>query len=855
MADPERVFVQLPNGRRGTVPRSNLDAVVAMGAKVIDDPPVQQASMSADAQPGLFSRALDATGRFMRSAHDVVDPKPVLDALTGSGQFLGKNPVQAFGQMGNSLLEAQGDQLSKAQDAWSKGDTAAAMRYGMGYLIPLLGPAANRAGDLLRQGNYAEGLGETFGLGLSVLAPTPAKMQKAGQVSVRPLLPPRLTPVEAAAVKFAHDRGIPVDLATGTGRRWIDNTKTVLKNTLGASGASRKAQQVQAVALQRNAEQLADQVYPQPVTPDVVGEGVARAIQDRAAAEQRALAANADALQNMVYPQPVSPQQAGETLRGGLQAEVMDHNTAAGHAYDVVRAAERDPANKREVQLGMVRTPKAEADLNAASMAQTGKPFDKLTPRDQQRVISLAQQVGLEVAPVPNMQTVPLPVDLRKPKSALKPTFDFLERQMPIAQQRASTGMKALGNIIAAPDHLPLSIVDADLSAIKAAARGADMPELRSLSQGLAAKAVQELEDAVQQAVSQAGPEVGAARDVGRAETAAKYRVGKVLQDLREEPVQAFAQMTYSADTGIGYLKQVESEIPKEMPKVGRAYLQSIIEEAAKDGDINGTTLLSKWQRLGPQTRATMFQNPQLVKSIDAFVQRAAAKSNIADVVGRLHSEPVRIFERLTTDNDAALAFLKQVSLEVPSEMPKVGRAFLEGLFKDAMQTGEFTGSKSLLNRWNALGPETKKILFRNPQQRQDIGNLLRLAEMQARNPNPSGTAHVLALMSQGAAALTHPVTAAKVLIAPPTLAKLMYSPRATRLLTQGAQIPIGNGAAATMAFQNIMAEIAKIDQDMADPERVFVQLPDGRRGTVARSNLDAVVKMGAKVQESERKK
>ena len=824
MADPQKVFVELPDGRRGAIPRASLEAAVARGARIVQDEPQQptqqpmQASMSGEAAPGVFSNALEATGKFMRSAGDVVNPAPVLDALSGSGQFRGKNPLQAVGQVGNSMLEAQGDQLTKARDAWGKGNYTDALRYGMGYLIPMLGPGINHAGDLIAQGKVAEGLGETAGLGLSVMAP--AKMQQAGHVSVRPFIRPALNQAEAAAIAFADASGIPVDLAMRSGSKWVQNAKTLLQNTITGNGISRREQQKQTTAIGAESQRQADQVYGSAMSPEVAGDHVGLALKDRAAAETAAVATNATNLSDRVYPQPVSPQQAGETVRGGLQAEVMNRNTAAGQAYDIVRQAEADPANARSLQIGTARTLQAQADLDGLSMSLAGKPFDKLSPAYQQSILATAQSVGISVAPMPVMQTVPLPVDLRNAKDALRPIHQSLERQMPVAQQRASTGMKSLQNIMEAPNHLPVSIADADLSAIKAAARGADLPELRTLSQGLAARAVQELEAAVQQGVDQAGPAVGAARDTGRAETVAKYRAGTVLRDLPKEDVQAFGKLTYSADSGVGFLKQVAAEIPNEMPKVGRAYLQSIIEEAAKDGDINGATLLSRWQRLGPQTRATLFKDPKLVASIDGFVQRAATKSNIADVVGKLHTEPVRVFQRLTTSDDAALAFLKQVAQEVPGEMPKVGRAFLQGLFEEAAKSGEFTGSKSLTKRWEALGPETKAILYRNPRHRQDIGNLLRLAEMQSDNPNPSGTAKVSSLVSQGAA-LTDPTTGALVLIAPPILAKIMYSPKATRLLTQGFKIPLGNRAAATMAFQGLMAEIAKLDRDQERERKV----------------------------------
>src|SRR3989442_12686304 len=51
-----------------------------------------------------------------------------------------------------SILGAQGAQFDKAKDAFNKGDYMNAGRYTLGWLLPLIGPAANDAGDKLGRG-------------------------------------------------------------------------------------------------------------------------------------------------------------------------------------------------------------------------------------------------------------------------------------------------------------------------------------------------------------------------------------------------------------------------------------------------------------------------------------------------------------------------------------------------------------------------------------------------------------------------------------------------------------------------------------------------------------------------------
>jgi propanediol dehydratase small subunit len=685
MADPQdRVKVRLPDGRTGFIPRANFETARSHGATLVEDSPATAAAwatVGGDAQPGVMDRALNATGRFLGAAADAVDPKPILDAITDG------HPVEKIGNLGKGVLDAQADQLYKAREAWGQGNHADAIRYGMGYLIPLLGPAANAAGDDLAAGRTAEGLGKTAALGLQIAMP--GTMQRKGTVRVPGIIRSGLNAAEQAAIQFADRNNIPTDLATRSGNRAVLTVRRVAQDMLPGAVVVRNAQRLQGEALGVKGGQMAEQVHPLPI----------------------------------------SPQQAGESVRGGLEAEVLKHNTTAASNYDTLRAFEADPANSRDVPVSIGRTAQGAADLDAFSMSLAGKPFAKLAPTEQSSVLRTAAAAGVDVAEAPIMERVPLPVDLRNAKAELRPVVDRLNRQMPVAQVRASTGMKALQNIMDAADFLPLSVADTDLSAIKAAARGADLPELRTLSQGLAANAVQKMEDAVSSGVAQAGPEAQAARDAGRAATAAKYDTGAVLKQLLQEPVQAFNQLRYPGDSGV--------------------------------------------------------------------------------------------------------TFLRDVSREAPAEMPKVGRAVLQGLLEEAQASGEFQGGKQLLKNWQKLGPETKKILFKNPAMIQDLDNFFRLAEMHSRNPNPSGSAatgaSIMHISSTGGMMLANPVGGAAVAIAPYVVAKMLYSPRAARLLMDGVKIPLANRGAALVAFNNIMQIVGKLQKEQQD-ENQPAAVPAGTR-------------------------
>lgn len=260
-----------------------------------------------------------------------------------------------------------------------------------------------------------------------------------------------------------------------------------------------------------------------------------------------ARAAQADAMTRVsgdlateAHPTAVMPEQAGQSVRDALTTKMAGHAQTANAAYDALRTIEA---------------------------------------------------------------TRPSAVDLTVPKQALQPVYDQMKRQMPLTQQQANPGLKAIENILTGPDSAPLSQVDRDLSAIKTVAREQG---------GLAKLAVSKLDTAVLAAATKGGPDVLKALREGRAATVAKYATSDVLDAVHAEPVKAVAQLTAPKDAAIQRLRTVTSEVPSQTPIIARAYLEDLLAKPNK---------VAEWNKLGAQTKAILFPKAGQAAALDHFFQ------------------------------------------------------------------------------------------------------------------------------------------------------------------------------------------------------------------------------------------
>lgn len=280
----------------------------------------------------------------------------------------------------------------------------------------------------------------------------------------------------------------------------------------------------------------------------------------------------------------------------------------------------------------------------------------------------------------------PIAVSVDSAKKALAPIYERLKREAELVplQGGKAKALTALDRLMTGPNTASLSDVDSALGDLKSLAR-ADIPELRTQGQGIAAGAVKFLDAQVRGAAAQAGPDVLQALEAGRKATIAKYAARDLLDTIREEPVQAFRQTTYAKDAGVDHLRELAKIAPAELPKIGRAYIEDLLTTATSEGGFGKTgTLAAKWDALGPQTKAMLY----------------------------------------------------------------------------------------------------------SPAHVQDLDNFFRFAKSAGQNVNPSGSGFTAALTASGVYKVLHPATGIPLEIGQGALAKLLWSPTTTRLLTQGLKVP-----------------------------------------------------------------
>lgn len=283
-------------------------------------------------------------------------------------------------------------------------------------------------------------------------------------------------------------------------------------------------------------------------------------VADRAAKAQAGrLATVGEQLAAKAHPVPVSASLAGEEAQQAVGAEVAGYRAAATNAYDKLRAIEA------------IRTPMP-VDMGAVKIAI--EPIAKQLAAKKSVIGSLMGQEG-----------------------------------------RAAAQIDA---ILSGPDAVPLSVADAALSDLKSLAR-TNNPNLRSVGQGLAARVVGDLHDAVNAAAKSGGPEAVSALEEGRLATKAKYAAADVLQKLEgknraKTGATAFRGLTQAGDTSIGQLRDVLKQAPQTKPLIARAVLDGLIDHPTA----GPAKTFTDWQKLGPDTKAALFDQTH-IQDLDQF--------------------------------------------------------------------------------------------------------------------------------------------------------------------------------------------------------------------------------------------
>lgn len=414
-------------------------------------------------------------------------------------------------------------------------------------VVSQMGEEWRKAGDLAEQGRYLEAGGHAVAGSLPLVGPTAARVgeQIAGG-----------------------------DVAGGLGA-----TAGLL---LPAAGAEALRNRRVSVSFNRNSPVEADAVAfgRAHQVPIDAGTGTGSAFVKNVQKKVGSTWGGAQAAETMRGRQAAALTRVGDDLAGRVNATT----TGPGPAVDGLNAG---------------------AGVRTALDQQIGR-FDRAATAAYTKV----RAFEADPARLPAMQ-----VDVTSVKSGLKPLYDELARRhavVPFTEGAQARALRALDALMQAPERAPLSLMESILGDLKGMARGADLPELRTAGQGTAAAAVRQLQHQIDLAAKRAGSDVFSALEQGRRATASKYGVAEVRdlfsQQALAEPRKLFEALTAKKDGGIERLNAVAQHAPDQMPQVGRAVIEDLLNRATEAGKFEHTdALFADWQKLGPQTRRLLF--------------------------------------------------------------------------------------------------------------------------------------------------------------------------------------------------------------------------------------------------------
>lgn len=219
---------------------------------------------------------------------------------------------------------------------------------------------------------------------------------------------------------------------------------------------------------------------------------------------------------------------------------------------------------------------------------------------------------------------------------------------------------------------------------------------------------------------------------------------------------------------------------------------------------------------------------------------RKFGKPNIEDL------EPVAVYNKLTGDKDVRTQFLKRIRAMAPAQMPMVGRAFMEELLNRVFREGDLAHTQQALNEWDALGRESKLVLFRNANVVDDLDQTMLAMKRMAQEANPSGSGYMIALnnMKQllttalgaavggasggtGGMGLGAAVGGIGGTIAMNAgLARLLFNPKYSKMLRQGIQLQLKGDKAGAAVVIGLLSKAANEAPPQTDrpPLELFVK-------------------------------
>jgi len=618
------------------------------------------------ALPGALAQqqtgAVETLGRAFRGRAGFGESADAAGALLGGPAYL----------MGKGVVKGAVEQGSEAFKALIEQRFPEFQGHSLATMLLALGPdAASIAEDIKTRPRYGFGrLAALLGtLGVpSLLKAIPRSAQAA-------------IPAERAAASAMLERGVPVDLGTATGNRFVRGAQYLGEQTPLGSVAEQTARTRRGAEMSRVGAELADETTPgMMVTPETAGQVVQEGLQgrvkdlsreaDTAYGRLRELE-NApgaegvvDMRRSLAVPDGVTLGEASELRRMLAELEEVQYTPKTWTKQDTVRG---DQATNFDITAGHANAPvyaEVMGDLspitakqlrNAIDAGLNGRRsawYDRALDVARARINGTSKSAILPPGAGDTARHVQMaaPVDLQQAKATLTPMADELRANMAALkgapsqmrltglQQTQAQALTLLDEILQMPDYAPASAVDGALSNLKRIVRGADSPFTMTPHQRTAVVAIDELEKGITEALTKVGPEALEARTTGRAATRGKYEAVDLADRVKAEPVRAYKEFVSAGDTSIAKLRELERITPGKGPIIGRAFLEDLLQQATADGGFaHGPRIAQAWQKLGPETKRILYPDRAHRASLDQFFlvsRRLADSANVSNTAG-----------------------------------------------------------------------------------------------------------------------------------------------------------------------------------------------------------------------------
>jgi hypothetical protein len=483
------------------------------------------------------------------------------------------------------------------------------------------------------------------------------------------LMRANLTPQDAASQAYLESRGVETPLSMQTGSRPAAGLEASIQNVPGGGAFSERMRASREKLTGEVAPAELARIHPEPVTPEEAGTAVGGKLAADLEKTRSELAAQ-------VSPQPATPEGAGAAVINRGRQLIQGLDREANTAYKAAWRAEQDPRNVREIPV-LDKAGDAQLDENGKPVTEKMPlPIDMQSVQDALKPVAKRYEYTLSETDARASRGLKAMRQIingprYKPISAAELDLGMLKEASRTEKGLAELRDPSQGMAAYSVAKLQSEINDTMRSAAYPGIEtGEETPALGHLQAGRKATAkkydiadtfagfgrqnieelepvgvfrrltwggdagIQHLREMAQLAPDQM-PAVGRAfiegggnwKELGPETKKILFRDPDVIRGLEQyyrdvakfggltklEPVTLFDRLTAGGGRRVNMLRDVAKETPEQMPQLGRAFVQGLLDRATREGDIAKVqSTLDKWLNLDPESKALMIKDPGL---------------------------------------------------------------------------------------------------------------------------------------------------------------------------------------------------------------------------------------------------